>query len=127
MTTRDELVAIAEAFSKALADRDVDRLVGFYTEDARLLFSGMPVVRGRSEIEALFRSNDAPSYVRFENESILEGGDLVVDVGRVVTFGPSGPAGPVVDRGKYVGVYRRVGGELKIAVDAGNSDLPTLG
>jgi Ketosteroid isomerase homolog len=119
MTTRDEVAALAEAFSAALASQDVDRVVGCYTDDARLLFAGSPMVRGRAEIEALFRADlrDGPTLIRFESTEILEGGSLVVEVGRYTT--PTGI-------GKYVVVYQRQpDGSLKMAVDSATGDGPT--
>ena len=119
MTTREEMAAINEGFAEALADQDVDRVVGFYTDDARILFSGMPVVRGRSEIAAMFREDldRGPMSIRFETIDVLEEGSLVVDVGRYIT--PK-------DRGKYVVVYQRQpDGTLKIAVDAASGDGPS--
>ena len=116
MTTRDELAAINEGFAEALADQDVDRVIGFYTDDARLLFCGVPMVRGRSEIAAMFREDldRGPLSIRFETIDVLEEGSLVVDVGRYVT--PK-------DQGKYVVVHQRQpDGTLKIAVDAASSD-----
>jgi len=46
MSTRDELAAFNERFSAALADQDADTIVDLYTDDARLLFTGMPMIRG---------------------------------------------------------------------------------
>lgn len=91
----------------------------FYTEDARYLAPGSPIVKGRAEIARLFRENLAagPGTVQFVSGDVLEGGDLVVDVGRI--SGASGRAA------KYVVVYQRQGdGRLKIAVDAYNGDTP---
>ena len=116
MTTRDEIAAFNARFAKALTDQDVDRLVGLYTDGARLLFHGMSMVQGRSEIEAMFRKDleERPISIRFESDEVFEGGALVVDVGRYVT--PD-------DRGKYVVVYQRQpDGTLKLAVDSATSD-----
>ena len=53
MTTRDQLVAFNERFSAALAAQDADAVVDLYTDDARLLFTGMPMIRGREAIAKL--------------------------------------------------------------------------
>lgn len=116
MTVKGDLAALNQAFSEALADQDAAGVTGYYTDDARLLFSGVPIIRGRDEILAAFEEDlkDGPSKIRFESGEILEGGALVVDVGSYIT--PTG-------RGKYVVVYQRqADGTLKIAVDAANSD-----
>ena len=115
MSTRDELRAINEGFADALAKQDLGRVMEFYADDARLLFHGIPMVKGRQDIEALWREELAePSTVRFESGEIFEGGELVIDVGRY-------ESGSGV--GKYIVVYRReADGALKCIIDAGLSD-----
>jgi len=116
VSTRDELEAFNRGFTEALARRDVDRIVEMYADDAVLLFHGMPIVRGRSEIEAMFREDlaDGPSTIRFEVGDVIEDGSIVIDVGRYET--PDG-------RGKYVVVYRRrTDGSLELVVDSATSD-----
>jgi len=118
MSLQDELEAINEGFSKAMAEQDVERVVAYYTDDARLLFPEEPMIRGREAITASFADllRDAPAIVRFETLDVLEGGDLVVDVGRMIM--PQG-------EGKYVVVYQRqVDGSLKLAVDASSHNAP---
>lgn len=118
MTTRDELAAMNERFSRALAEQDVDTVAGFYTDDAVALFAGSPMIRGRAAIEASFRAGlrDGPTTTRFEASDVLESGSLVVEVGRYTT--PTGV-------GKYVVVYeRQPDGSLKMAVDAASGDGP---
>ena len=119
MSTRDELAALNQAFEAALASQDADRVAGFYADDARLLFAGGPIVRGRAAIIAMFREDlkAGPVSIHFESGDVLEDGRLVVDVGRYVT--PTGG-------GKYVVVYeRQPDGSLKLAVDAASSDGPS--
>ena len=118
MTTREELAAINEGFSRAMAAQDVEAVVAFYTEDARLLSPGKPIIRGRNAITAAFREalKDGPADVTFESGEVLEDGSLVVDIGRTTT-----PRG----QGKYVVVYQRQSdGTLKLAVDAASNDGP---
>jgi ketosteroid isomerase-like protein len=115
MSVRDELRAINEGFADALAKQDLERVMDFYADDARLLFHGIPMVKGREDIEALWRDElEEPSTVRFESGEIFEGGSLVIDVGRY-------ESGSGV--GKYVVVYQRqADGTLKCIIDAGLSD-----
>jgi uncharacterized protein (TIGR02246 family) len=116
MTIRDELDAINEGFGRAFAEQDADRLAAYYTDDARLLFHGTPIIRGRSAIEATMRAwvASGPQALVFETGEVLVGGELVVDIGTIV--GPS-------SRSKYVVVYeRQADGSLRIAVDAATSD-----
>lgn len=118
MTIRDELDALNAAFGRAYSAGDADAVADAYTDDARLLFSGQPIVRGRAAIRDLFRDafKDGSEATTFETGEVLGQGGLVVDVGRFVT--PTGT-------GKYVVVYQRgPDGTLRIAVDAASGDGP---
>ena len=119
MTIRDELDAINAGMARALADQNARRFASYYTDDARLLSHGQPIIRGRADIEAEVRDwvANGPVIVSFETGDVIADGSLVVDVGRIIS--PTG-------RSKYVVVYQRQpDGSLKIAVDAGSSDGPS--
>jgi ketosteroid isomerase-like protein len=116
MAIRDELTALNERFSAALAAQDVDAVVDLYTDDARLLFTGMPMVRGREAIAKLMGAwlAESPHQMAFQTGDVWEAGDIVVDVG---TY--DSPRGA----GKYVVLYERQSdGSLKLAVDAVSLD-----
>lgn len=117
MNTRDELRAINENFADALAKQDVDRVLDFYSDDARLLFHGVPLIQGRTALEEVWREElKEPAQIRFESGEIFEDGSLVVDVGSYES---------ARGKGKYVVVYeRQADGRLKCIVDAGLADSP---
>ncbi len=111
MTVHDEVVAFNEEFADALEQRDPDRVARLYTEDAVFLGQGSPTVHGRDEIrELLLRMPAAAEKITFETGEVVEDGDLVIDIGTLLTGG--------VRFGRYVVVHRRQpDGSLKIAVD----------
>jgi ketosteroid isomerase-like protein len=116
MTIRDELASFNERFSAALATQDTDSLVDLYTDDARLLFAGMPMIHGRQAIAELMGAwlAESPHQMTFQTGDIWEAGDIVVDVG---TY--DSPRGA----GKYVVLYeRQTDGSLKLAVDSASVD-----
>ena len=118
MTIRDELDAINRGFGEAFATQDAARLAAFYADDARLLFHGQPIIRGRAAIDAEFRDavSGGPATLRFVSDEVIADGSLVVDIGRIV--GPTG-------RSKYVCIYQRQpDGSLRMLVDAANRDGP---
>ena len=119
MTIRDELDAINAGMARALAEQDAKRFASYYTNDARLLSHGQPIIGGRAEIEAEVGNwvTNGPVTLWFEAGDVIADGSLVVDVGRIIS--PTG-------RSKYVVVYQRQpDGSLKIAVDAGSNDGPS--
>jgi ketosteroid isomerase-like protein len=115
MTIVDELMAFNRSYSDALAAQDFDRVGGMYTEDAVLVTSGQPLLRGREAITATLRQQAGPEPVSisFESDTVWESGELVVDVGSWLVGGEE------EERGKYVVVLRRQDdGSLKLLVDA---------
>ncbi len=118
MAIRDELDAINAGFGEGFATQDAERLAAFYADDARLLFHGQPIIRGRAAVDAAMRDMVAggPANLRFVTDEIVEDGSLVIDIGRIVSE---------TGQSKYVVVYRRqADGSLKIIVDAASSDGP---
>ncbi len=116
MEIGQELDELAARYTRALAQQDVEGLVACYTEDAQLLFPGVPILRGREAVASAMREwvKDGPVRVRFDRQDVLADGAIVVEVGEIV-----GPFGP---RSKYVVVYRRQpDGSLRIAVDSSSS------
>ncbi|MGA8726917.1 MAG: nuclear transport factor 2 family protein [Acidimicrobiales bacterium] len=123
MSTRGELAYINEAFSKAVAEQDLEAIVKFHTENACVLPANAPLVRGLSEIEAFTKAglSEGPQTIEFTTGDILESGSLIVDVGAYVKR--VGRPLPSTDTGKYVAVYeRQADGSLLLAVDMFSSD-----
>jgi ketosteroid isomerase-like protein len=118
MSVRDELEAINARFSAAMAVPDPEQLGALFTDDAVFLSSGRPTTVGREAILERFRQSfDAPVDVRFECGEVLDGGDIVVDIGTILHDG--------AESSRYVVVYRRQpDGSLKLAVDV---PLPLAG
>lgn len=116
MTVEDEVRAFNDAFERALAEQDAEALAALYSEDARLMLAGQPVIRGRSAIGAVMREwvKDGPVVLRFETDEVIADGELVIDVGHSVTGH---------GRTKYVVVHRRhLDGSLRIVIDSASSD-----
>jgi ketosteroid isomerase-like protein len=114
--TREDVRKFNAQFSAALANQDVESVVDAYTEDARILLPGLPPVRGRAAISALFRTSlaNGPSHITFATDELWDCGDIVIDVGTYTSGG---------DTGKYVVIHKRQpDGSLKMAVDAPSGD-----
>ncbi|MDQ1322735.1 MAG: hypothetical protein QG587_68 [Chloroflexota bacterium] len=118
MTIHDELDAINAGFGEAFATQDAERLSAFYADEARLLFHGQPVIRGRADVDAALRDMVAngPTTLQFVTDEVIADGSLVVDVGRIIS---------AAGQSKYVVVYQRqADGSLRVIVDAASSDGP---
>ena len=114
VTVDEEVRAFNDAYERSLAEQDAEALIALYTDDARLMMAGQPMIQGPA-IGTVLREwvKDGPVFLRFETEEVLSGGDLVIDIGHIVADG----------RSKYVVVHRRQpDGSLRIAIDAATSD-----
>jgi ketosteroid isomerase-like protein len=120
---------LAMKFGAAVAARDVDAVVSFYTFDTIVLDPETPARRGADAMRIAwteFMKNPGLS-VRLVPEKIdvAAAGDLAADFGRF-ELQIEGPAGKIKHVHKYVSVWRKVGGQWKILYDAWNTNAPAL-
>lgn len=127
MAARNDVLALNDRFSKAVANQDVDGVLDLYEDNARLMAPNAPVAQGTAAMRQVFQGfiDMGANSLELQIEELYEGGDLVIDVGRYV-LGLQGPDGESIeDRGKYVDVLRRQpDGSLRLIADIFNSDAP---
>jgi ketosteroid isomerase-like protein len=100
--------AFAGQWETALNAGDVDGIVALYTDDCRIMPPNSPAVTGHEAARAEFASMiDAGLGIQLKTIAAL-----------------NAPDGAVIDRGKYIEVWRNVNGAWKIADDIWNSDMP---
>jgi uncharacterized protein (TIGR02246 family) len=105
---------------------DAAGVAALYAEDAFLMAPGAPAIVGRAAIQEAIASDIAKSRaagVAFKADEVTDigvAGDLAWITG---TFSVTDASGAVVDKGKYVTVYRRANGKWPIIRDIWNSDM----
>lgn len=87
------IAAAGRRFLSLFALNDAAKIAACYTEDAQILTGAMSPVRGRSAIESVFKFTNGPGYVRRDKDRAT------------------------LDRGRYMVVWKRVGGEWQIHRD----------
>lgn len=107
--------------------KDAASIAGLYTEDGALMPPNSPIGKGRSAIQQTWAAMmQTPGFdLTFVPEQIVvsTSGDIALDRGAYrLTIASDGTK--QTDTGKYVVVWRKVGGEWKAAADIFNSDLP---
>lgn len=107
--------------------KDAAGIAQMYTEDGAVMPPNAPIGRGRAAIQQTWASMmRTPGFeLTFTPEQIIVSAsrDMALDRGTYrLTIGPSGT--PQRDTGKYVVVWRNVGGSWRAAADIFNSDLP---
>jgi uncharacterized protein (TIGR02246 family) len=114
---------------QAAQAKDLERLVACYAEDAAMFPPNVPIATGREAIRAnwsqLFA---APGYALSWQPTRVEvsrGGDLGYGMGSYELTLNDSKGKPVVERGKYVNVWRKqADGSWRMVADIWNSDQP---
>jgi ketosteroid isomerase-like protein len=101
----------------------------YYTEDAKLMMPGMPIIEGRDAIKAAFASMGAIQDEKWNSLSIEGHGDLAYEQGTYsYTVIPPGMSVSMTDKGKFIVVWKKqADGAWKAARDIWNSDMPPAG
>jgi uncharacterized protein (TIGR02246 family) len=115
---------------KLVKAKDAAGISELYAEDGAVMPPNAPIGKGRPAIQQTWQSMMAtPGFdLVFTPEQIVlsSAGDMALDRGTYrLTIAPAGTT--ITDTGKYVVVWRKVGGEWKAAADIFNSDLPAGG
>ena len=110
--------------------KDSAAIAQMYTEDGAVMPPNATIGKGRTAIQQTWASMmNTPGFeLTFAPEQIVLSGsaDMALDRGTYrLAIAPSGKAQN--DTGKYVVVWRKVGGEWKAAADIFNSDQPAGG
>ena len=110
--------------------KDAAAIAALYAEDGAVMPPNGPIGKGRAAIQQTWAAMmGTPGFaLTFVPEQILvsSSGDMALDRGTYkLTVAPAGTT--QADTGKYVVVWRKIGGEWKAAADIFNSDLPASG
>ena len=115
------IAARAEAWEVAFNAGDVDTLVSFYTEDARVMPPGGEAGEGPEAFRAVFLGFvDAGLGVQLDTVRLDTSGDIGHHVGTYAVMAGD----EVVDGGNFIETWRKVGGEWMLTGDIWNSDRP---
>jgi uncharacterized protein (TIGR02246 family) len=110
-------------FSAAAAGKDAAALGALYTTDAQALPPNGDVVKGRAAIQAMWKGvlDSGVTGVDLATTEVEAQGPLAFEVG---TYVIKVKDGAVADRGKYVVVWKKVGGQWLLHRDIWNTSQP---
>ena len=118
---RAEIDAVNRQFVDGAGSGNIDAMGGVYTEDARILPPGQPMVQGRAAIKE-FWAGAAEALgvtgVDLTTEVLETHGDTAEEIGAFTIHGADG----VLDQGKYVVVWKRTGDGWRWHWDIWNSN-----
>jgi|ERR1041385_4226357 ketosteroid isomerase-like protein len=118
------------AWNKDWAAKDVEKIVSHYADDASVEIPNIPIMTGKTVITDGFKGllTDPNLALTFEASQVevSKGGDLAYTRGTYsMTMSDSKTKKPVVEKGKYVTVYRKLAdGSWKAVQDINNADPP---
>ena len=110
--------------------KDAPGIAALYAEDGAVMPPNAPIGKGRAAIQQTWASLVAmPGFdlaIVPEQIVVSSSGDMALDRGTYkLAMAPNGKE--MTDTGKYVVVWRKIGGDWKAAADLFNSDLPASG
>ncbi len=119
-----------EHWLQLIKAKDAAGIAELYAEDGAVMPPNAPIGKGRAAIQQTWASMmQTPGFglnIVPEQIFVSSSGDMALDRGTYsLTFAPDGVT--QTDTGKYVVVWRKIGGEWKAAADIFNSDLPASG
>ncbi len=122
--------SINQRWLELVRSKDSAGIAQLYAEDGAAMPANEPAVMGREAIGQWWaQSLQMPEYdLTFATDQLLfsSSGDMALDRG-TYRFRATPPEGAIDDTGKYVVVWRKIGGEWKVAADIYNSDKPAAG
>src|SRR5687768_12757647 len=115
--------AANRSFESAFQAQSAPTLAGLYTTNGSLLPPGGEPVVGTTNIQAFWQAvmNAGIRGARLNTTELTDCGDTAVEVGNYELLGATNN---VLDRGKYVVIWRRQSGQWKLHRDIWNTSVP---
>jgi uncharacterized protein (TIGR02246 family) len=112
---------------RAAQAKDAATYASFYADDAVSMGANQTAIRGRDAIRGMVAEMFALPNLAFSfaptKIEVAESGDIAYEIG-TYRFAADMPSARLDDEGKYLTVWKKVGGEWKIASDMSNSNRP---
>ena len=117
-----EITAVQQRFLALFAASDFAGIAACYTEDAQMLVANMNVISGRAAIQSVFKLTSVKGHtLEFQTGELEVHGSTAIEVGSYVRKRADLS---ILDRGKYMVVWKRVDGCWLIHRDMFSSSLP---
>jgi uncharacterized protein (TIGR02246 family) len=120
-TVHVAIQAANERFMRAFAQADAAGLASLYTEDGQLLPPGGAAAHGWQTIRAFWQAvmDSGISAAQLEVAEVEDHGDTAIEVSRYTLLGADER---VLDRGKYIVIWKQERGQWKLHRDIFNSN-----
>jgi len=121
-TAKTEIEAANKQTMDAFAKGDSVAIANMYTDDAKLMFTGMPAANGKAAIQSVFGGiiNSGVTKIELKTIDVWGTEDLLAEEGGVTIYVKD----QVVGQEKFIVLWKKVGGQWKVFRDISNSDAP---
>jgi len=121
--TRAAIEAANKGFLAAYAKHDAAGVAGFYSTTAEAFPPGADVVKGRAAIQKMWQEvmDSGIAAAELKTTEVHAEGNFAYEVG---AYAMKLKDGTVADRGKYVVVWLKEGGQWKLHRDIWNTTMP---
>lgn len=123
---------IETAWSQSFTTRDINKVTAYYSDDASVFLTGMPVITGKANIVSQLGPffNDKNFTLKFSTDNVVvsRSGDMAYSQGKYTSTMTDSKTKKVVSvNGKYVTVYmKQADGTWKATADIDNADGPPV-
>jgi ketosteroid isomerase-like protein len=116
---------LTQDFATAFNTGNYDQAAALFTSDGFLMAPQRESVQGPKPVELMLRrlGESGHQNLRLETLRVEESGDMAVEIGRYTAATQLANGTTVVERGKFVHTWRRLG-IWRMAANCWNSDLP---
>jgi uncharacterized protein (TIGR02246 family) len=120
---REAIAKVNNEFMAAFEREDAAGVAALYTEGGQLLPPGVAIVTGKAGIEGFWKVAMTSGIKRVELKSldVDEHGHVAIEVGRATLYSA---AGEVIDKPKYLVVWKHEDSQWKLHRDMWNGDAP---
>lgn len=124
--TKAAIEAVNAQVSAAVAKGDTAALAALYTVDGQVMPAGMDPVRGTDAIQKYWQGglNAGIGALNLKTTEVYGGGSTASEVGE---YDLRDKAGKTIDHGKYIVVWKQVGGKWKLHRDMFSTNVPPKG
>jgi uncharacterized protein (TIGR02246 family) len=120
---RDAIVAANEIFVNTFNKGDAAGLATLYTEEGQLLPPNAETMAGHQAIQAFWQGamDMGIKSAQIETGEVDAHGDTAIEVSKYKLFGAEDQ---VLDKGKFIVIWKRENGQWKLHRDIFNSSMP---
>lgn len=121
---QSDIRQMVDEFESAFANDDAAGIASLYTDDAIVLPPGGEIVQGRQNIQQFWQSvmNLGIKKVKLEILEVEQIGDTIIEMGSASLLGEESQ---VLDKGKYIVIWKQQNSQWRIRRDIFNSNNAT--